>query len=305
VSAVVCTRNRPAPVAHAVRSLLDAEDGDDFELLVIDQSDDGETAKILEQFRPDARLRYHRSSTRGKGKALNEAIRMASGDIVVCTDDDCEAPRGWVVKMARELEAQPGAALSFCSVVAVPHDPALGYVPACAAEDGRVVASLVAACTGLGLGAAMAVRREFVLAMGGFDESFGPGGRFPSADEWDLAIRALLSGWRLYETAKLSVVHDGFRTFAEGRTHARRDWRAIGAVCAKPIRAGRFSGAVVPAWFFAQRAVWPPIADVLRLRRPQGLGRIVAFVGGFVEGLGTAVDRATLRYAPNSGSGSK
>jgi hypothetical protein len=205
--------------------------------------------------------------------------------------------------MARELESQPGAALSFCTVQAVPHDPALGYVPSYQAKDGRMVGSVVAACTGLGLGAAMALRRDFVLEMGGFDESFGPGGRFPSADEWDLAIRALLSGWHVYETAKLSVLHDGFRTFAEGRTHARRDWIAIGAVCAKPIRAGRLRGAVVPAWFFAERAVWPPIADVLRLRRPQGLGRIVAFLEGFAKGLGTSVDRRTLRFTPNGGSG--
>jgi hypothetical protein len=136
--------------------------------------------------------------------------------------------------------------------------------------------------------------------MGGFDDAFGPGGRFPSADEYDLAIRALLSGWSLYETSQLSVLHDGFRTFAEGRTHSRRDWLAIGAVCAKPIRAGRFKGAVVPAWFFAQRALWPPIADLLRLRKPQGFGRIIAFMQGFAQGLNTAVDPATLRYSSNS-----
>jgi glycosyltransferase involved in cell wall biosynthesis len=280
-----------------VKSLLNAADGDDFELLVIDQSDDAGTEAILEPLRSNPRLRHHRSATRGKGKALNEGFRLAKGDIVVCTDDDCEAPRGWVMDMARALESQPSAALAFCTVVAAPHDPALGYVPAYTAEEGRSVSSLIAACSGLGLGAAMAVRRDFVLSVGGFDESFGPGGRFPSADEWDLAIRALLRGWRVYETGKLSVVHDGFRTFAEGRVHARRDWLAIGAVCAKPIRAGRFQGAIVPAWFFAQRAVWPPVADLLSLRRPRGLGRIAAFVEGFAKGLGTAVDRETLRYS--------
>lgn len=297
VSGIVCTRNRPGPVAHAVRSLLNAEDADDFELLVVDQSDDDGTEKILESFRSNPRFRYHRSSTRGKGKALNEGFRMARGDVVVCTDDDCEAPRSWVVSMAQELLSQPGAAIAFCNVVAVPHDRARGYVPAYDAEDGRSVDSVLDACAGLGLGAAMAVRRDFVLTMGGFDESFGPGGRFPSADEWDLAIRALLSGWSVYETSKLSVLHDGFRSFEEGRVHARRDWLAIGAVCAKPIRAGRFKGAIVPAWFFAQRAVWPPIADVLSLRRPKGLGRITAFVKGFAQGLRTSVDRNTLRYA--------
>jgi GT2 family glycosyltransferase len=43
----------------------------------------------------------------------------------------------------------------------------------------------------------MGLRRDFVEQLGGFDDFFGPGGRFPSADEFDLSIRALLSGWHV------------------------------------------------------------------------------------------------------------
>ena len=38
VSCVICTRNRPEPLARAVASLLEGET-EPFELLVIDQSD--------------------------------------------------------------------------------------------------------------------------------------------------------------------------------------------------------------------------------------------------------------------------
>ena len=173
-----------------------------------------------------------------------------------------------------------------------------GYVPAYQLKKNRLLRSVSAICGGLGIGAGMALRRDFALSMGGFDETFGPGARFPSADEWDIAMRALLSGGHVYETADLSTVHDGFRTFEEGRQHAWRDWLALGAVCAKPLRAGYLRAAVVPAWLFSTRAVLPPIVDLLHFRKPRGAGRIVAFVQGFAVGLGTRVDRATLRFSP-------
>jgi glycosyltransferase involved in cell wall biosynthesis len=295
VSAIVCTRGRPEAVARAVASLL-SPPGDPLELIVVDQSDDSETERALEPFATDPRFRYVRSKARGKGAALNEGIRLARGKIVVCTDDDCEAPPGWVRGMAAALGSQPSAVIAFCRVVAVAHDPNAGYVPAYDPKRNRLLRNVRAICDGLGIGAGMALSRDFAVSMGGFDESFGPGALFPSADEWDIAMRALLSGRHVYETGELAITHDGFRTFEEGREHARRDWIALGAVCAKPLRAKHFEAAVVPLWLFSTRALWPPIADVLHLRKPRGLLRIVAFLEGFGKGLSKAVDPKTLRF---------
>jgi len=269
---------------------------EDLELLVVDQSDGPDTENALRSLLSDTRLRYYRSKARGKGAALNEGIRASRGEIIVCTDDDCEAPPGWVVGMARALQSQPSAVVAFCSVIPVPHDKSAGYVPAYELTKNRLLRSVGEICQGLGIGAGMALRRDFAMSMGGFDEAFGPGARFPSADEWDIAMRALLTGHHVFETADLAIVHDGFRTFQEGRAHARRDWIALGAVCAKPLRALHLRAAIVPLWLFSTRAVWPPVADVLNLRKPRGLMRIVAFLEGFGRGLCIAVDPATLRY---------
>jgi glycosyltransferase involved in cell wall biosynthesis len=295
VTAIVCTRNRPLPVVRAVASLL--RPGPELlELIVVDQTDGAATEQALNGFTVDPRFRYVRSQARGKGAALNEGIRLARGAIIVCTDDDCEAPPGWVTGMARALESQVTAVVAFCNVVPVPHDANLGYVPSYQLNESRLLRSVSDICKGLGIGAGMAIRRDFALAMGGLDETFGPGARFASADDWDIAMRALLSGKHVYETAELSIVHDGFRTFEEGRKHARRDWIGIGAMCAKPLRAGHIRAVTVPIWLFSTKALWPPIADVLHLRTPRGLGRITAFLQGFGAGLRTPVDRKTLRF---------
>ncbi len=295
VTAIVCTRNRPEPVVRAVGSLL-RPGSEQLELIVVDQSDGAQTEESLHGFASDPRFRYHRSQMRGKGAALNEGIRLARGAIIVCTDDDCEAPAGWVIGMARALELQETAVVAFCSVVPVPYDTKLGYVPAYECKQNRLLQSVSATCKGIGLGAGMALRRDFVLAVGGFDETFGPGARFPSADDWDIALRALLSGKHVYEASGLSIVHDGFRTFEEGRKHARRDWLAIGALCAKPLRAGHLRALIVFTWLFSTKALWPPISDLLHLRKPRGMVRIVAFLQGFALGIRTPVDRKTLRF---------
>jgi GT2 family glycosyltransferase len=237
-----------------------------------------------------------RSSLRGKGAALNEGLRNARGEIVVCTDDDCIAEPGWVAGMARAMADHPAAVIVFCNVVAVPHDRARGYVPAFERQQSRVLQSIGDAVQGLGLGAGMALRREAVVALGGFDEDVGPGGYFCSGDDWDIATRALLRGHQIYEAADLSILHDGFRSFEQGKAHARRDWVGIGAVCAKPLRAGHLKAAVLGATLFTGDALWPPIRDLLRLRRPRGLQRIAGFLQGFTQGLLTPVERSTLLF---------
>lgn len=270
---------------------------EELELIVVDQSDNSDTERALEPFKADVRLRYVRSTRRGKGAALNEGILLARGSVIVCTDDDCQPPPGWATAMAHSLLSEPTAVVGFCSVVPVPHDVRAGYVPAYQLKQNRLLRSVNAICNGLGIGAGMALRRDFALSMGGFDESFGPGARFPSADEWDISLRALLSGGHVYETAELAIVHDGFRTFEEGRQHARRDWIALGAVCAKPLRAGHFRAVVVPMWLFSSRALLPPMMDLLRLRKPRGAQRILAFLEGFRVGMRMKVDPVTLRFS--------
>jgi glycosyltransferase involved in cell wall biosynthesis len=295
VSVLVCTRNRPQSLARAVRSLLSSEHVN-FELIVVDQSDGAESRQALAVLVADPRLNVLCSPARGKGAALNEGVQMARGDIIVCTDDDCEASPDWVAGMSRTLEERPGVAVAFCNVVSGDHDSSAGYIPTFVRREDRLLSSIDAVRGGLGLGAGMAVRRSVVLALGGFDEAFGPGARFASGDEWDLAQRALLGGWQVYQTAQLSILHHGFLRFAEGGRHTRRDWTSTGAGAAKMLRAGRFHAATIPLWTFCVYGLWPPLFDLLRLRRPRQLARTVGFIQGFFSGVRTPVDRRTLIY---------
>jgi len=134
------------------------------------------------------------------------------------------------------------------------------------------------------------------MNLGGIDETFGPGARFGSGDDWDLEVRALLKGWDIFETDRLSITHHGFRTFADGRVHADRDWIALGAVAAKPVRARHPLLVLMAVYVLIVDALLPIAKDVAHFRKPRGVRRVIAFCRGFVRGLATPVDRTTLTY---------
>jgi len=296
VSVLICTRNRPVDLERAVRSIL-ASTGVELELIVVDQSEGDETRDVLARTPHSGALRYHRSATTGLGNALGEGIELARSPYIVRTDDDCEAPPGWVAGIVDELRRRPTAGVVFSSVVAAPYDHSTGYVPERRYGHSQLVRTMRATSRWRGLGSGMAFRRDAVAQIGGFDPALGPGSRFQASEDWDLELRLVVKGWWAYHASNLEIVHHGYRSFAEGRDHATRDWLGIGAMFGKFVRCGYPAAFLLGVREFALNALLPPVRDLLHLRFPRGFARIRAFCRGFASGVSTPVDRRTLRFA--------
>ncbi len=295
INALVCTRNRGDSLTATVASIL-ASTHQNLQLIVVDQSTNDDTARAMVPFLVDARVRYLRTDTVGVSHARNLGLAAARADMVAITDDDCTVPPDWLSVMAAVFAEHPSVVLAFCNVDAAPHDKLLGFVPGYQRTQPVLVTGIRGKCAARGMGAGMAVRREAVLRLGGFDETLGPGALFPACEEGDLAVRALLGGHAVYETNAVAVRHAGFRTWAEGRELSRRDWVGIGAAYSKPLKCGHWRFAVVPLYEFGRYALWPPCADLLRGRKPRSASRILAFLQGFWRGLQTPVNCQTLLF---------
>jgi hypothetical protein len=113
-------------------------------------------------------------------------------------------------------------------------------------------------------------------------------------------MRALLAHHHVYETSTIAVKHFGFRNWQQGRQLAHRDFLAIGAAYSKFLRCGRVDLMYIPAHEFIKYALWPLIRDLLRLRQPRGIVRIAAFAEGFIDGLRTPVDKATMIFVKDN-----
>ena len=295
ISALVCTYGRGGLVVDTVASIL-ANTYPNFELVVVDQSDDNETLEALRSFSADSRLRYLKSTTIGKGDALNAGLIETKGSAIVITDDDCTVPPNWLETFASIFFTYPKVAVAFCCVEAGEHDRAAGFVPDFVRTGDRMLTTMHDARHVRGLGAGIAVRRDMIEEMGGFDHMLGPGSKFHDCDDRDIAIRALLARHHVYETSTIAVKHFGFRSWQQGPQLARRNFLGIGAAYSKFFKCGRIELAYIPAHEFIKYALWPPIRDVLHLRQPRGMVRITAFAEGFIDGLRTPVDRTTMLF---------
>jgi GT2 family glycosyltransferase len=228
VSVVVPTVGRTALVRACLESLSKCDPAAD-EILVVDQSGKPEVGQEIRRL-ADQNARLVACDGRGVSRGLNLGLRVARHDVVLVTHDDCTVDQSWVAVGTALMAADPGRIVT-------------GRV--LAAGDPRAVPSIKDDLEphdytgGVDPGALypnnMALERSAVLALGGFDERFGP--EHP-AEDVDFCYRWLRSGRRLKYDPRLVVWHHEWRTHEELEWHYRAYARGQGAVYAKHLRTG-------------------------------------------------------------------
>lgn len=294
VSVVICTRNRGDKITAAVKSIL-MNNYPGFELIIFDQSTNDATQVALESFAGDKRLRYIRSKTVGTGLARALSLELVCSDIVLMTDDDCEVAGDWIECMTRIHVENPYVAMAFCDVKPGPFDPENGFIPITLAQRSMLINSLRTWCklgaASIALGAGMSMRRSLIRDIGGFDTCLGPGTSLRSAEETDLAIRALLKHFAVMRTTETSVVHFGFRTMAEGRVLMRNHSLGIAAVHTKLLRCGYWRVILVMLFEIWRTIVLPIFVNLMHAKVPPVLGRTIYMARGFVLAWTMPLDR--------------
>ncbi|HZK79082.1 MAG TPA: glycosyltransferase [Gemmatimonadaceae bacterium] len=294
MTAVVCTRNRGATVADAVRSIL-ANDHPDFELIVVDQSTNDGTESALAELLGDSRLRYVRSLDRGLSNARNLGLRRAQSGKIAMTDDDCTVPVDWLTRMEKALDDSEGVAIVIGNVVTAEYDRSRGFVPSYAQKSSFLATTVRDKHRIEGMAACMGLCADACKKLSGFDPSLGAGSRFHSADETDMIIRALLAGYKVLETPEVEVTHFGLRSWSEAESIVHNYLYGIGATIAKHVKIGNWSIAHVALalagrWTFAQPAMDYGF-------RPGRRVRLMGFLSGFKAGMLTRVDKRTGHFA--------
>jgi hypothetical protein len=166
VSVVIPTYRRSKLVKRAVLSVL-AQTEPDFELIVIDGGDDG-TREALTGL--DDRLRYHSEPNCGVARARNAALDLARAPVVAFLDSDNVWLPHHLASVTRALARHPGAVLA----TTCPQFHMTGREPP---EEARLIDALprLLLTNYVGFISCVAVRREALTKIGGFDEALGVG----------------------------------------------------------------------------------------------------------------------------------
>ena len=122
VSVIVATRNRARRLDRMLRCLERQKlNKQDFEVLVVDNGSCDDTSSVLNQRTKEISLVPLFEAIPGKSHALNQAIRVATGKLLVFTDDDVTFSPEWVLEYRRAYLDYPAATV-FCGPIR-PHFP--------------------------------------------------------------------------------------------------------------------------------------------------------------------------------------
>lgn len=242
VSVVVSTRNRPDHAAECIATIL-ANDGPEFELVVVDQSDDSGTEAALARYVNDPRLRYVRTEGRGLSVGRNLGIELASGEIVAFTDDDCRVAKNWIQRLAAVFAADPETSGVF-GRVRIPEGTfqSGGHAAHFEPVHGFIQGSFPSPGTEIGIGANMAFRREVLQQVGPFDPLLGAGAPFQSGEDDDIFFRVLRAGLKVACAPEPEVLHLGVRKGGEIRSLFAGYHLGLGAALYKHVRLGDLEG---------------------------------------------------------------
>jgi glycosyltransferase involved in cell wall biosynthesis len=108
LSVLICTHRRPGGLHRLLTALVPQAKAKPLrEIIVVnDGTHDDHYAKVIASFAEA--IRYHAlEASVGIAQARNAAAKLATGDYLVFTDDDCESPAFWLDWLAARLTEQP------------------------------------------------------------------------------------------------------------------------------------------------------------------------------------------------------
>jgi GT2 family glycosyltransferase len=188
---VVVPTLRQRDLEAALESLA-AQTSRDFETLVVENGEaSAQTQAIVQAFRDRANARYLFSDQPGANAARNLGVASAASALIALTDDDCEVEADWVARILDVFNSTPSALVVGGAVALKFLDPPPAWLvepfpeflskvewrPPFAPGPSPDLMNFSADWRRYLVSANMAIRRPFLLEMGGFHEGMGYIGR--------------------------------------------------------------------------------------------------------------------------------
>lgn len=263
VSVVVATHNRPERLAILLTALRDQDlPADEFELVVVDDGSPPGTDAVLdaELARGELVLRVVRNEDpSGPAAARNAGWPLTHAPLIAFTDDDCVPVRGW---LSSALAARAQAPTAIIQGPTEPHPDERGHISLFThTVVQRQLGPNYETCN-------IFYPREILEALGGFDETFGPGS---AGEDTDLAWRALAEGHAAVFAPDAQVFHAVERVGLRRKLRQATRWTQ----CVRILAEHPESRSMLQRRFFWNTWHYLLCRAVLSLLLPRWLRRVV------------------------------
>lgn len=230
LSVVVPTSGRPQLLDDAL-TCLRASLADIDELVVV-ESGSTQPEPVWEVARRHAATLLV-AEVPGVSKARNLGWRQARHDHIAFLDDDIRVAPDWADAMAHALAAHPEAAFVSGRIDL----PAGQGTLSLTVKDDLEVQRFDRRSGGvIGHSANLGMHRAVLAAVGGFDESMGPGSRWPAGEDPDLLDRVLATGAPGWYAPDAAAYHEHWRRARQYVVLQHRYGVGAGARLAKLVR---------------------------------------------------------------------
>jgi glycosyltransferase involved in cell wall biosynthesis len=255
VSVIVPTRDRAGLLARCLDSLVaQTLPADQFEVVVVDNGSTDDTRSVAKSYGDKLRLQYLYAAEPGLHVGRHAGMQSASSPILVFCDDDIEAVPTWLEAVAHafetegialvggncypRFEVQPPAWLERWWSEEGVSGRALGYLSILDFGEGRFS---IDPCHVWGCN--FAIRRDLLVAIGGFHPDGMPADRLPYRGDGESYVAAAIhaKGGQVWFDSRASVRHfvprgrmtPGYfeqRAFAQGISESYRMIRRRGGL---------------------------------------------------------------------------
>jgi len=210
VSIVIPVYNKWVYTAACLRSLLEVKGKHSFEVIVVDDQSSDETADRLAQIEGLTHLRNEKNL--GFVGSCNRGAENARGEFLVLLNNDTQVMEGWLDELIDTFEREPQAGLVGARLV---------YPDGSLQESGGIIFNdgsgwnygrgkdaenpqfLFLREADYCSGACIALKTEYFLTLGAFDERYAPA----YFEDTDLAFRVRKSGFKVLIQPSSAVVH--------------------------------------------------------------------------------------------------
>jgi GT2 family glycosyltransferase len=177
VSVIIPTHNRRELVREAIASVL-AQSFADFELIVVDDGSEDETAEVVQEF---AGVRYAWQPNRGVSAARNYGVSLSTGELIAFLDSDDVWQPQKLERQVRFFTKHPDAQICQTEEIWLRNGVRVNPHHKHRKAGGDIFARSLELC--LVSPSAVMMRRELFECIGGFDENL------PACEDYDLWLR--------------------------------------------------------------------------------------------------------------------
>lgn len=299
LSVIVPTSGRPELLDAALASLR--ESLSDTDELVVVESGSAEPEPVWDVARRHGATLLVADAP-GVSKARNVGWQQARHDQVAFVDDDIRVRPGWATAMSTALAAHPDAAF-VSGRIDLPEGQ--GTLALTVKDDADEQEFDRRSGGVIGHSANLGMHRPVLAEVGGFDETMGPGSRWPAGEDPDLLDRVLATGAHGWYAPDAAAYHEHWRRVRQYVVLQHRYGIGSGARLAKLVRTDRVRFRVVfvdDVWRWGVASVGRELFKRDWLRAAGSVLRVLGMVRGAVAALFVPVRDGHFRGRASSSS---